>query len=168
MTIDDTSEISETVLMDSRATDRMASRAPQIRVITRAERRRIWSMEQKREIVAESLAGRMSVSAIARKHDISPGQLFTWRRQLLAGNLEAAAPAAPSFARVDVIATRRLTGSDQSDHLDRHAGGDEAAGTGDGGRTGVMDIVLADITVRVDASVDGVALRRVLAALGRR
>ena len=31
-----------------------------------------------------------------------------------------------------------------------------------------MDIVLADITVRVDASVDGVALRRVLAALGRR
>ena len=169
MTIDDTSEISETVLMDSRATDRMASRAPQIRVITRAERRRIWSMEQKREILWPRASRDACRSArSAPKYDISPGQLFTWRRQLLAGNLEAAAPAAPGFGRVDAIATRRLTGSDQSDHLDRHAGGDEAAGTGEVGRTGVMDIVLADITVRVDASVDGVALRRVLAALGRR
>jgi hypothetical protein len=30
-----------------------------------------------------------------------------------------------------------------------------------------MEIVLADLTIRVDASVEEVALRRVLAALGR-
>jgi transposase len=146
----------------------MASRAPQVRVIARAERRRNWSIEQKHEIVAESLAGCMSVSAIARKHDISPGQLFTWRRQLLAGGLDAAAPAAPSFARVDVVAARPLTGPDQSDDPDEHAGDDEAVGPRVGGQAGVMEIVIADVTVRVDASVDGAALRRVLAALGRR
>jgi len=80
MTTDDTAEAAEPVLMDSHATDRMATRGPRIRVITRAERRRLWSVEQKREIVVESLSGDMSVSAVARKHDMSPGLLFTWRR----------------------------------------------------------------------------------------
>ena len=56
-------------------------------MIARAECRRIWSIERKREIVAESLAGDMPASAVARKHDMSPGLLFTWRRQMLAGAL---------------------------------------------------------------------------------
>jgi transposase-like protein len=81
----------------------MASRSPQIRVIARTERRRSWSLEQKRAIVAESFAGYRSVSAIARKHAISPGQLFTWRRQILACDLDVAAPPSPHFARADVI-----------------------------------------------------------------
>jgi transposase-like protein len=106
MTIDEAAESAEAVLMDSHATDRMATRGPRIRVMTRAERRRIWSMEQKREIVGESLAGGMSVSAVARKHDIYPGLLFTWRRQLLAGDLIVVAPSRQHFARVD--ASRRI------------------------------------------------------------
>ena len=145
-----------------------ASRAPQLRVIARAERRRIWSIEQKREIVAESLAGCMSVSAVARKHDICPSQLFTWRRQLLTGGLDTAPSTAPSFARVDVIAARPLPRPDRSDDLGETADSDEAAGSNDGGRTGIMEIVIADATIRVDASVDGAALRRVLSALDRR
>ena len=76
-------------------------------MIARAERRRIWSIERKREIVAESLSGDMPVSAVARKHDMSPGLLFTWRRQMLAGALDVAAPTLPSFARVDVVAAHR-------------------------------------------------------------
>jgi hypothetical protein len=55
MTSDDAAEIIEPILIDSHATDRMATRGPRIRVTTRAERRRIWSVEQKREIVAESI-----------------------------------------------------------------------------------------------------------------
>jgi len=35
-------------------------------------------------------------------------------------------------------------------------------------KAGLMDIVLAGVTVRVDTSVDQAALRRVLAALGHR
>src|SRR3954453_16255023 len=79
-------------------------RGPRIRVITRAEPRRIWFVEQKREIVAESLSGDMSVSATARKHDVSPGLLFTWRRQLLAGDLNVPVTRSASFARVEMLA----------------------------------------------------------------
>lgn len=50
-------------------------------VFTGAGRRRDWSDEEKRQIVAESHSGEMSVSAVARRHGLSPGQLFTWRRQ---------------------------------------------------------------------------------------
>ncbi|MCW1755037.1 transposase [Rhizobium acaciae] len=49
-------------------------------VFTGAGRRRDWSDEEKRQIVAESHSGEMSVSAVARRHGLSPGQLFTWRR----------------------------------------------------------------------------------------
>lgn len=50
-------------------------------VFTGAGRRREWSDEEKLQIVAESHSGEMSVSAVARRHGLSPGQLFTWRRQ---------------------------------------------------------------------------------------
>lgn len=153
--------------MASRATDRMASRSPQLRVIARTERRRFWSAEQKRTIVAESFAGCLSVSAVARKHEISPGQLFTWRRQMLAGDLEAAAPLPPHFARVDVIpAPSHPDGLDRDEHQDGHAGDGEAV-SGGSTRVGLMEIILADVTIRVDAAVEESALRRVLAALGR-
>jgi len=154
--------------MDSHATDRMATGGPRIRVTTRAERRRVWSIEQKRVIVAESFAGGMPVSAIARRHDMSPGLLFTWRRQMLAGELHVATPAPPRFARVDVVATQRRLGAEGHACRDESAGEIKAADLTADRRTGAIEIVLADVTVRVDAAVDGVALRRVLAALGRR
>ena len=50
-------------------------------VFTGTGRRRDWSDEEKDRIVAESYSGEMSVSAVARRHGLSPGQLFTWRRQ---------------------------------------------------------------------------------------
>ncbi|MBY3100732.1 transposase [Rhizobium sp. 25PS6] len=50
-------------------------------VFTGSGRRREWSDEEKLQIVAESHSGEMSVSAVARRHGLSPGQLFTWRRQ---------------------------------------------------------------------------------------
>lgn len=51
-------------------------------VFTGAGRRRDWSNEEKDQILAESYSGEMSVSAVARRHGLSPGQLFTWRRQV--------------------------------------------------------------------------------------
>ena len=50
--------------------------------IVNTGRRRRWSDEEKLRIVTESLAGSRLVSATARRHGISPGQLFTWRREL--------------------------------------------------------------------------------------
>src|SRR5260370_41250448 len=45
-------------------------------------RRRLWSDEEKRRIVAETLAPGASVSIVARRHDLNANMLFTWRRQI--------------------------------------------------------------------------------------
>jgi transposase len=54
-------------------------------VITGPERRRRWSAEQKRAIVAESLAPGAVVTEIARRADICPGQIYRWRREVRSG-----------------------------------------------------------------------------------
>jgi len=43
-------------------------------------RRRRWSVDEKLRIVAESFQGHRQVSATARRHDISPALLFSWRK----------------------------------------------------------------------------------------
>jgi transposase len=50
-------------------------------VISSPERRR-WSQEQKRAIVAEAFAPGASVSAVARRVDVVPKQIYRWRREL--------------------------------------------------------------------------------------
>jgi transposase len=50
-------------------------------IFTGAGRRRVWTAEQKAAIVAESFEGGALVSQIARRHVLTPQQLFAWRRQ---------------------------------------------------------------------------------------
>jgi transposase len=45
-------------------------------------RRRRWSVDEKLRIVEESFQGHRQVSATARRHDISPSLLFSWRKAL--------------------------------------------------------------------------------------
>ena len=54
--------------------------ARRIEVFTGAGRRRDWSDDQKAAIVAESYVDDASVSDVARRHGLTPSQLFTWRR----------------------------------------------------------------------------------------
>ena len=51
-----------------------------VEVFTGAGRRRRWSTEQKAEIIAESYADGETVCAVARRHGLTPQQLFGWRR----------------------------------------------------------------------------------------
>jgi transposase len=122
----------------------MSARAQRIEVITRGERRRRWSVEEKQAIVAESLEPSVSIAGIARKHGIGTGQLYGWRHQFLTIRPGMAA----SFARVDLLSEpRRLAGPAKP-------------------LSGLIEIVLpGGATVRVDAQVDEHALRRVLAVL---
>ncbi len=53
-----------------------------VEVITGLERRRRWSAEQKRVIVAASLAPGAVVTEIARRAEICPGQIYRWRREI--------------------------------------------------------------------------------------
>ncbi len=126
----------------------------------RAERRRSWSPERKREIVAESLEAGCRPGAVAQRHGISTGQLYTWRREMLGVPRALTRSEPPRFASV-TLAPRM----------------DDVAGTSPeptlplapARPAGLIEILLPDgLSVRVDAEVDVRALRRVLAALGAR
>jgi len=51
-----------------------------IEVFTGAGRRRSWSREEKAAIIAESYGEGETVCAVARRHGLTPQQLFAWRR----------------------------------------------------------------------------------------
>lgn len=55
-------------------------------VITGVERRRRWSDEQKRALVAAAFAPGAVVSDVARQADVCPGQLYRWRQDLRAAD----------------------------------------------------------------------------------
>ncbi len=51
-----------------------------IEVITGGGRRR-WTVDEKARIVSETLESGAVISVIARRHGLSPQQLFAWRRE---------------------------------------------------------------------------------------
>src|SRR5918998_4198801 len=55
-----------------------------VEVRVRAERRRSWAPEDKLRIVRETLEPGAVAKAVAERHGIRTGLLFTWRRELLA------------------------------------------------------------------------------------
>ena len=55
---------------------------PRVEVITGPERRRRWSEDQKRVIVAASLAPGAVVAEVARRAEISAGQIYRWRQEM--------------------------------------------------------------------------------------
>ena len=83
-------------------TGRKSARSTRVEIITRGERRRSWSTEQKREIVAESLGAELTPAEVARKHAIGTGQLYTWRRQFLNVQSSLVTRQAPQFAEVEL------------------------------------------------------------------
>jgi len=78
-----------------------------IEVFTGAGRRRNWSAEEKAAIIAESYVEGETVCAVARRHGLTPQQLFTWRR-LARGMCTAEAPAfVPVVAEMRTPATAK-------------------------------------------------------------
>jgi transposase len=143
-------------------TDRMSARNQRIELITRGERRRRWSVEQKREIAAESLAPGISPITVARRYGISSGLLYTWRRHLLEGSLGVTGQPVAKFARVEVMAMPAAPAPAIPPVAPPVAAPSDPM-------NGMIEIALpGGVSVRVDAQVDSGALRRVLAALGRR
>ncbi len=60
----------------------------QITLLT-GERRRTWTDEQKLAILDEAFGGSAVVADVARRHEISTGLLYTWRRNVLAAGDES-------------------------------------------------------------------------------
>ena len=75
----------------------------QVTVFSGPERRRRWSDEERLQIVAEAFAPGARVADVCRRHDVSSGLIYTWRRKLReAGAAQEASAAealtAPVFA----------------------------------------------------------------------
>ncbi len=78
----------------------------QITVFSGPERRRRWSDDQRLRILGEAFAAGASPTEVARRHEISTGLLYMWRKRLMA---HGAVPGVdqkrcPDFAEAVVIA----------------------------------------------------------------
>lgn len=135
----------------------MSARSEVVEVVTRGERRRAWSVEQKRLIVAQAMQPGATPTEVARRWGIGTGLLYTWRRQFFAGELGEPPAPASTFVQVSLPPPVEPEAAPPEPPVVK-AGTAPAAGQ--------MEIVLpGGAVVRVGADVDGSALRRVLAAL---
>jgi transposase len=129
--------MSDTELLPKSKAEQQPAR--RVEVFTGSGRRRAWSVEQKRQIVAESFESGETVSAVARRHGLTPQQLFGWRRWAARGRPEDGVAA---FTPVIVDAASPIT----SGHP-------------------VIEIVMGTVAVRVGCGVDAAMLTMVLRAL---
>ena len=66
-----------------------------VEVLTGPGRRRVWDEATKARVVAESYAPGAVVSAVARRWQMAPQQLFTWRREAREAGETAELPFVP-------------------------------------------------------------------------
>ncbi len=129
-------------------------------IITGVERRRRWRCEEKLRIVAEVERPGASFNDVARRHQVSRGLLWNWRRQVRAG-VPAPAPLPvfmPVQIAVDAPSPDRLALSPPCPTPSKAALAEAAR----------IEIALPDGTcIRVGADVGLVALRRVMTAVRR-
>jgi len=138
---------------------RKSARSGRVEVLVRADRRRSWTAEQKRRIVAESLEPDVTPADVARRYGIGTGLLYTWRRQMVSLQSAMSTPSGPQFASVE-LSPAPLTAT--SNRAVSSASEVRPPPRPDG----LIEIQLSGgVSLRVDAHVDGRALRRVLGAL---
>ncbi len=149
----------------ARTSSHRSARSDRIEIVTRSERRR-WSLEQKREIVAESLGPGLTPTEVARKYAISSGQLYTWRRELLSVQTSIITRATPRFAEVE---TEPAPPQHWAAQPAPAAAPPLCTSAAPPRPDGLIELVMpSGVVVRMDAHVDGRALRRILGALEER
>jgi transposase len=121
-----------------------------LEVFTGAGRRRNWPAEQKARIVAESYASGETVCAVARRHGLTPQQLFGWRRDARSQSENEAGKGGIGFTPVIVDAGPR---ADMP-----------IAPVGPGGPPSI-EIVIGAATVRITPGIDSATLQTVLRAV---
>ena len=129
-------------------------------IITGVERRRRWRLEEKLRIVAEAERPGASFNEVARRHEVSRGLLWNWRRQVREGVL--APEPMPVFVPVRIVEDTpppgRLAFPSPCPAPVKAAPAE----------TERIEIALPDGTcIRVGADVGVAALRRVMTAVRR-
>ena len=126
-----------------------------IEVFTGTGRRRTWRAEDKAQIVAESVTSGESVCAVARRHGLSPQQLFGWRREAREHAVSCSTEA-PLFVPAVVDAplperTPRRRVRNRTRQLDRSSG--------------IIEVEIDGVTVRVGRGAEAKTVAAVLRAL---
>jgi transposase len=131
-------------------------------VIGRVSGRRRWTVEQKLLMLRDAFGSGGCVSMAMERHEVSSGQLYTWRRQAMSGELTGFSPpvlmspvaeACADFAEVAIIGSQA-----PALILPQPAPADPV------GRIGIE--LASGIRLTVDTGVDADTLARVLAVVG--
>src|SRR6201988_399105 len=111
--------------------------ARRLEVITETGRRRWFSKDDKARIVEETLVPGAVVSEIARRHGLTPQQLFTWRRQARRATTKEKPPFVPAVveAALPALPVRRR-------------------GRRAGLSCGLIEVAIEGVTVRVARGAD--------------
>ena len=123
-----------------------------LEVFTGAGRRRTWSDEHKARIVDEIVASGESLSSVARRHGLSPQQLFGWRRRLR--DAEAASVEATSLEFVPAVVAEPASIALRG-RLARKV--EKNAGT--------IEVEIEGVMIRIGRGADAATLAMVLQAL---
>ena len=129
------------------ANDASTRPAQRVEVFTGTGRRRTWLHEEKVRIVAEIASSGHSVCAIARRHGLSPQQLFGRRRRLRDAEAASAESGGLEFVPAVVEADPPAVASKAQ----------TIAGT--------IEIEIGDVTIRIGRGADAATLAMVLLAL---
>ena len=146
----------------SHMTGRMSSR---ITVIDRVSGRRYWTVEQKMAMLRDAFGSGGCVRTAMDLHEVSSGQLYTWRRQAMSGELSGKPPVVPVFAEVRIAEPGPAVPA-LPPHLAARSGPvDPPISVEPGAKIGIE--LHSGIRLTVDSGVDADALRRVLSVIGQ-
>jgi transposase-like protein len=127
-------------------------------IVSRVERRRRWTAEQKVKVLTEALEPGATVSAVADRNGISRSQLYAWMKGARKGDIPGISlngPQKPLFVPVRIEAAPPVAPpamTTPAAHPQR--------------RPGVIEIALTNgRIVRVDEGIEPVRLARLVAAL---
>jgi len=95
-------EAAESGHRTGRTTARKPRRDEVVEVVTRGEGRRSWSWDQKRRIVVEAMQPGVTPVEVIRRWGLTSSLFYTWRRQVMGGELGAVPTPLPAFAQVAV------------------------------------------------------------------
>ena len=120
-------------------------------VFTGTGRRRFWAADEKARIIAESYVKGERVTSVARRHGLTPQQLFGWRREARQRADNGTHDGSPAFAPVVVEASRRSA--------------EAPVATASSCGAPMVEIVIGAATVRIPPGIDAMSLMTVLRAV---
>ena len=148
-----------------------------IELITGSERRRRWSENDKARIVVESFSPGAIVSEVARRNGLSPQQLFAWRREARVlfhdggnGDAAVAATAAQPSTKIERSHSRETDAKTPPFVpvvMASSAPPSPPSKPPPPMRSGMIEITIGDVVVRIVGEVETAALAVVLRAVRR-